>query len=78
MDGIHDVADVFSDELSSLSLTREVEFVNDFVSDMTPISKAPCRVALLEFGSQGAVARVVELGVYQSEFLTLGCSYPLH
>lgn len=78
MDGIHDVTDVFSDKVLGLPLTKEVEFVNDFILDMRPISKAPCHVALLEFGSQGAVARVVELGVYQSEYLTLGHSYPLH
>ena len=45
---ISEFVDVFSNELPSLHLHREVEFGIDLVPDATPISKAPYRLSSAE------------------------------
>ena len=41
--------DMFSDELVTLSLEREIEFKIDLLPGISPISKTPYRIALAEF-----------------------------
>lgn len=64
-----DSANVLPDEVLDLPPAREMEFTIDLVSNTTSISRAPYHITLI-----GAIVRVVGLGVYQAEHLTLGSS----
>lgn len=72
---VRDFTDVFSDEVPGLPPAREVEFTIDLVSHQ--FLEHLIIWPRLSSGCQGAVRGVVGSGVYHTEHLNLGCSFPL-